>query len=102
MRNEEYLRICSQKEQQLSDRLDVPGDSIVQLELSDRSVRRTLKLDFQFYPYPTTKSKLWFQQDTATDHITQNSLDVLRENVSMRGDAGWPAQSPDLSIFYFE
>lgn len=74
----------------------------VQLELSDRSVRRILKLDFQFYPYPITKIKLWFQQDTATDHITQNSLDVLRENVSMRGDAEWPAQSPDLSIFYFE
>lgn len=57
----------------------------VQLELSDRSLRRILKLDFQFYPYPTTKSKLWFQQDTATEHITQNSLDVLGANDSMRG-----------------
>lgn len=78
--------MCSQKEQQLRDRLDVPGASML-FSLSDQSVRRILKLDFQFYPYPITKVKLWFQQDTATDHITQNSLDVLRENVSMRGDA---------------
>ena len=46
---------------------------------------------------------LWFQQDGATAHTARISLDVLREMfpgrlVSLRGDVGWPARSPDLSI----
>ncbi|XP_031357888.1 uncharacterized protein LOC116181640 [Photinus pyralis] len=46
---------------------------------------------------------LWFQQDGATAHTARASLHVLREIfperlVSLRGDVGWPARSPDLSI----
>ena len=46
---------------------------------------------------------LWFQQDAATAHTARISLDVLREMfpvrlVSLRGDVGWPARSPDLNI----
>lgn len=49
---------------------------------------------------------LWFQQDGATAHTARNSLNVLREMfpghlVSLRGDVGWPARSPDLSICDF-
>ncbi|XP_039295229.1 uncharacterized protein LOC120353885 [Nilaparvata lugens] len=49
---------------------------------------------------------LWFQQDGATAHTARISLDVLREMfpgrlVSLRGDVGWPARSPDLSICDF-
>lgn len=49
---------------------------------------------------------LWFQQDGATAHTARNSLNVLKEMfpgrlVSLRGDVGWPARSPDLSICDF-
>lgn len=49
---------------------------------------------------------LWFQQDGATAHTARISLNVLREMfpgrlVSSRGDVGWPARSPDLSICDF-
>jgi hypothetical protein len=45
---------------------------------------------------------LWFQQDGATAHTARRSLGVLREMfpgrlISLRGDVGWPARSPDLS-----
>jgi len=43
----------------------------------------------------------WFQQDGATAHTARRSVLVLREMfpgklISLRGDAGWPAHSPDL------
>ena len=45
---------------------------------------------------------MWFQQDGATAHTAKNSMDVLRNLflshlISLRGDIGWPARSPDLS-----
>lgn len=48
----------------------------------------------------------WFQQDGATAHTARVSLDKLRQMfparlVSLRGDVGWPARSPDLSICDF-
>jgi hypothetical protein len=44
----------------------------------------------------------WFQQDGATAHTACRSLGILREMfssrlVSLRGDIGWPARSPDLT-----
>ena len=44
----------------------------------------------------------WFQQDGATAHTSRRSLGILREMfpsrlVSLRGDIGWPARSPDLT-----
>ena len=43
----------------------------------------------------------WFQQDGATAHTARRSLGILREMfpslVSLRGDIGWPARSPDLT-----
>jgi hypothetical protein len=46
---------------------------------------------------------VWFQQDGAAAHTPRNSMNVLGEIfpgrlVSLRGDVGWPARSPDLSI----
>ena len=43
-----------------------------------------------------------FQQDGATAHTARHSLGILREMfpsrlVSLRGDIGWPARSPDLT-----
>jgi len=43
----------------------------------------------------------WFQQDGATAHTAQRSMQVLREMfpaklITLRGD-GWPAHSPDLA-----
>ena len=45
---------------------------------------------------------VWFQQDSATTHTAENSMDVLRDLfpshlISLRSDIGWPARSPDLS-----
>uniref|UniRef100_UPI00358E390F alpha-actinin A-like n=1 Tax=Myxine glutinosa TaxID=7769 RepID=UPI00358E390F len=45
---------------------------------------------------------VWFQQDGATAHTARRSLQVLREMfpdrvISLRGDVGWPARSPDLA-----
>ena len=45
---------------------------------------------------------VWFQQDGATAHTSRRSLSVLREMfpghlISLRGDIGWPARSPDLT-----
>jgi hypothetical protein len=45
---------------------------------------------------------VWFQQDGATPHATRRSLGILREIspcrlVSLRGDIGWPARSPNLT-----
>ena len=49
---------------------------------------------------------VWFQQDGATAHTARISLNILRQMfpgrlVSLRGDLGWPARSPDLSICDF-
>ena len=45
---------------------------------------------------------VWFQQDGATTHTSCRSLSILREVfpghlISLRGDIGWPARSPDLT-----
>ena len=45
---------------------------------------------------------VWFQQDGASAHTAKKSMDVLRELfpgqlISLRGDVGWPARSPDLA-----
>lgn len=45
---------------------------------------------------------VWFQQDGATAHTARRTMDVLREMfpghvISLRGDVGWPARSPDLA-----
>jgi hypothetical protein len=44
----------------------------------------------------------WFQQDAATAHTARRSTQVLREIfpgklISLRGNVGWPAHSPDLA-----
>jgi hypothetical protein len=49
---------------------------------------------------------VWFQQEGAANHTARNSMYVLGEIfpgrlVSLRGDMGWPARSPDLSICDF-
>lgn len=49
---------------------------------------------------------VWFQQDGATAHTARISLGVLKQMfpgrlVSLRGDIGWPARSPDLSMCDF-
>jgi len=49
---------------------------------------------------------IWFQQDGATGYTAQNSLVVLQQMfptrlVSNKGDVGWPARSPDLSMCDF-
>jgi hypothetical protein len=46
---------------------------------------------------------VWFQQDGAATHTARNLMNVLGEIfpgrlVSLRGDVGWPARSPDLSM----
>lgn len=46
--------------------------------------------------------QVWFQQDGATSHTAQISLQVLRQMfpgrlISSRGDVPWPARSPDLA-----
>jgi hypothetical protein len=45
---------------------------------------------------------VWFQQKGATVHTARRLLGVLREMfpgrlISLRGDVGWPARSPELS-----
>jgi len=45
---------------------------------------------------------VWFQQDGATAHTSRRSLSILREMfpgnlISLHGDIGWPALSPDLT-----
>ena len=45
---------------------------------------------------------VWFQQDGATAHTAKKSMNVLRglfpaHLISLHGDIGWPARSPDLS-----
>ena len=45
---------------------------------------------------------VWFQQDGATAHTSHLSLSILREmfpghRISLRGDIGWSARSPDLT-----
>ena len=46
--------------------------------------------------------RIWFQQDGATAHTARKSMDCLKEIfgdrvISLRGNVGWPARSPDLS-----
>lgn len=45
---------------------------------------------------------VWFQQDGATAHTSRRTMGILREMfpdhlISLRGDIGWPARSPDLN-----
>ena len=45
---------------------------------------------------------VWFQQDGATAHTSRRAMGILREMfpghlISLRGDIGWPARSPDLN-----
>lgn len=47
---------------------------------------------------------IWFEQDWATANTVQISMAKLRQMfiaclVSLKGDLGWPARSPDHSIF---
>ncbi|XP_014467255.1 PREDICTED: uncharacterized protein LOC106740582 [Dinoponera quadriceps] len=54
----------------------------------------------------TNLGEIWFQQDGATAHTARISMAKLRQMfptrlVSLRGDLGWPARSPDLSICDF-
>jgi len=49
---------------------------------------------------------VWFQQDGATAHTSRRSLSIFREMfpghlISLRGDIGWPARSPDLTPVIF-
>jgi len=44
----------------------------------------------------------WFQKDGGTAHTSRRLLGILREMfqsrlISLRGDIGWPARSPDLT-----
>lgn len=50
----------------------------------------------------TDLGDIWFQQDGATSHTARISMTKLRQMftarlVSLRGDVGWHACSPDLS-----
>ena len=45
---------------------------------------------------------VWLQQDKATAHTFRRAMGILREIfpghlISLRGDIGWPARSPDLN-----
>ena len=45
---------------------------------------------------------VWFQQEEATAHTSRCAMGILREMfpghlISLRGDIGWPARSPDLN-----
>ena len=49
---------------------------------------------------------VWFQQDGATAHTSRRAMGILREMfpghlISLRGDIGWPARSPDLNPYDF-
>ena len=49
---------------------------------------------------------VWFQQDGATANTSHCSLSILREMfpghlISLHGDIGWPARSPDLTTCDF-
>ena len=48
------------------------------------------------------RNNVWFQQDGATAHTSRLLSGILRELfsahlISLRGDLGWPARSPDLN-----
>ena len=64
--------------------------------------RRVMSGGTQLEHLKLDERDVWFQQDGATAHTAQRSLQVLREMfpdrlISLRGDIGWPARSPDLS-----
>lgn len=45
----------------------------------------------------------WFQQDGATSHTAQETMEILRHQfpgrvISRFGDLNWPARSPDLTV----
>ena len=53
-------------------------------------------------PVPDRKSVLLWVKNKATAHTAKKSMDVLRglfpaHLISLHGDIGWPARSPDLS-----
>ena len=51
----------------------------------------------------TYEIEVWFQHDGATAHTAKKSVNALTEMfpshhvISLHGDVGWPARSPDLS-----
>ena len=52
------------------------------------------------------RNNVWFQQDEATSHTSRCSIGILKEMfpnhfISLRGDIGWPARSPDLNPAIF-
>lgn len=69
---------------------------------SDRYVQMLLQFLKPKLKELDEEAEIWFQQDGATAHTAKKSMDVLREMfpshvISLRGDVGWPARSPDLS-----
>lgn len=51
-------------------------------------------------------TRIWFQQDGATAHTANNSMNVVKRMfrghvISRFGDVHWPARSPDLSMCDF-
>ena len=47
-------------------------------------------------------NNVWFQQDGVTSHTSKCSIEILKEIfpnhlISLHGDIGWPARSPDLN-----
>ena len=64
-------------------------------------VLKTFKSELQTL-YPSLMSKFWFQQDGASPHTSNLSLDWLKENfggrvISLKTDFEWAPHSPDLS-----
>ena len=53
--------------------------------------------------HPRQQDLLWFQQDGATAHTAQSSMQVLRTMIpggplSRFGDITWPARSPNHAV----
>ena len=53
--------------------------------------------------HPRQQDLLWFQQDGATAHTTEISMQVFRtvflgRSILRFGDITWPTRSPDLEI----
>lgn len=55
---------------------------------------------------PTYSSRTWFQQDEATFHTANATMDEIHEQFPQKcifrfGDITWPPRSPDLILIYF-
>ena len=53
-------------------------------------------------PFIENKPDMWFQQDGATCHTANETMNLLRDNfgdriISRRGNIEWPPRSPDLN-----